>query len=95
MEKIYLVAQNIDYLYGRYFSSAVVIAESGEQAIQKVRDYLDERCEDDVVFDEERVRAMEIGVLTERPSPEGLGINQAFLKDSDILSMEFGEDFEP
>lgn len=92
MEKIYLVAQNIDYLKGRYFVSAVVIAENEKQAIDKVSDYLSKHC--DILFDKNRVKAMEIGVLTRRPNPKGLGMNQAHLYCTDLLALEIGEDYD-
>jgi len=92
LEKIFLVAQNIDYLKGRYFVSAVVIAENEEQAINRVSDYLSEY--DDVLFDETRVKAMEIGVLTKRPDPKGLGMNQARLATTELLALEIGEDYD-
>jgi len=92
LEKIFLVAQNIDYLKGRYFVSAVVIAENERQAIDRVSDYLSEY--DDVLFDESRVKAMEIGVLTRRPDPKGLGMNQAHLASTELLALEIGEDYD-
>jgi len=91
LEKIFLVAQNIDYLKGRYFVSAVVIAESERQAIERVSDYLSEY--DDVLFDESRVKAMEIGILTRRPDPKGLGMNQAHLATTKLLALEIDEDY--
>jgi len=90
LEKIFLVAQNIDYLKGRYFVSAVVIAENEKQAINRVSDYLSEY--NDVLFDESRVKAMEIGVLTRRPDPKGLGMNQAH--STELLTLEIGEDYD-
>ena len=92
LEKIFLVAQNIDYLKGRYFVSAVVIAENEKQAIDRVSDYLSEY--NDVLFDESRVKAMEIGVLTRRPNPKGLGMNQAHLASTELLALEIGEDYD-
>ncbi len=91
-EKIYLVAQNIDHLKGRYFVSAVVIANSKEQAVNRVSDYLSEY--EDVIFDENRVKAVEIGILTKRPNPEGLGLNMQYLKTTELLALELGEDFD-
>lgn len=92
MEKIFLVAQNIDYLRGKYFVSAVIIAENEKQAIDRVQDYLSEY--DDVIFDADRVKAMEVGVLTKRPDPEGLGVNQAHLATTELLALEIGEDYD-
>ena len=92
LEKIFLVAQNIDYLKGKYFVSAVVVAESEKQAIDRVSDYLSEY--DDVFFDESRVKAMEIGILTRRPDPKGLGMNQAHLATAELLALEIGEDYD-
>lgn len=90
--KIFLVAQNIDYLKGKYFVSAVVIAKDGKQAIDRVSDCLSEY--EDVIFDEKRVKAMEIGILTSRPDPAGLGMNQAHLGTTELLALEIGEDYD-
>ena len=91
-DKIFLVAQNIDYLKGRYLVSAVVIAKDEKQAINRALDYLSDY--DDVIFDEKRAKAMEIGILTNRPDPSGLGINQAHLKTTELLALEIGEDYD-
>jgi len=91
-DKIFLVAQNTDYLKGRYLVSAVVIAKDEKQAINRVSDYLSEY--DVVIFDEKRIKAMEIGILTSRPDPSGLGINQAHLKTTELLALEIGEDYD-
>jgi len=90
-DKIFLVAQNIDYLKGKYFVSAVVIAKDKKQAVNRVSDYLSEYG--DVIFDEERVKAMEIGSLTSRPNPVGLGVNQSHLGTTELLALEIGEDY--
>jgi len=92
LEKIFLVAQNIDYLKGRFFVSAVVIAENERQAIDRVSDYLSDY--EDVLFDESRVKAMEIGILTKRPDPKGLGMNQAHLSTAELLALEIGVDYD-
>jgi len=92
LERLYLVAQNIDHLKGRYFVSAIVIAGNEKQAIDRVCDYLSEY--EGVLFDEERVKAMEIGVLTERPNPKGLGVNMQHLSNTELLALEIGEDFD-
>jgi len=92
LEKIFLVARSIDYLKGRYFVSVVVIAESERQAIERVSDYLSEY--DDVLFDESRVKAMEIGILTRRPDPKGLGMNQAHLATTELLALEIDEEYD-
>ena len=91
-DRIFLVAQNIDYLKGKYLVSAVVIANDEKQAIDRVSDYLSEY--DDIIFDEKRAKAMEIGILTSRPDPSGLGMNQAHLKTTELLALEVGEDYD-
>ena len=60
----------------------------GALAIGRVSDYLSEYG--DVFFDESRVKAMEIGVLTKRPGPKGLGMNQAHLACTELLALEIG-----
>ena len=94
MERIFLVAQNIDHLKGKYFVAGVVIADNEKQAISRISDHLSEYG-DDVLFDEERIKAMEIGILTKRPDPSGLGINQAHLATTKVLAVEIGEDLDP
>lgn len=90
-EKIYVVAQNIDHLKGKYFVSAVVVAENEEQAINRAEDYLNGFGED-VIFDRSRVKAFEVGVLTKRP--KAVGTNQSNLPYTECFALEIGEDYE-
>ncbi|MEM2914573.1 MAG: hypothetical protein QXH91_04130 [Candidatus Bathyarchaeia archaeon] len=90
--KIYLIAQNIDHLKGRYLSTAVIIASSEEQALLRLFDYMS--AMEDVICEPERLKVMEVGVLTKRPIPEGLGITQQHLRNTELLALEIGEDFE-
>ena len=94
LEKIYLVVQNIDYLKGTYFVSAVVIARSGEEAIEKVReelDYMSTAYEDEILFDVGRISVFELGNLERRP--RNVGINQR-LENEDVLVVLVGEDYD-
>lgn len=99
-EMVFLVVQNIDYLYGEYFSRAVVIAFSEEQAISKAEDRIKQWNEDSanvrspVTFDRSRVKAVKLGPLVQRPSGGGLGTNQQFLHTEDVLTIDIGEDYD-
>jgi len=86
-EHIFLVVQNIDFLKGKYFVSAVVIAKTSEEAVEKVEDKLD----DDVYLDENRLNIFKIGELEKRPGDVGINLP---LSGEDVLLMNVGEDYD-
>ena len=98
-ETVFLVVQNIDGLSGEYFTRGVVIAYSEEQAIGKIEDQIRQWNGDSVdvrsiTFDRSRVKAIKLGPLIQRPSGDGLGVNQQFLHSDDILVSETGQDYD-
>jgi len=49
---------------------------------------------EDVLFGKSRVKVMEIGILTRRLNPKGLGMNQAHMAYTELLALEIGEDYD-
>ena len=99
VEKLYLVAQDIDCLYGEYFVRAVVIAKSKDEALGKVENQIkdwndDPERDDKIQFIKDRIKVFELGKLERRPDGSELGINQSRLDREDILAIEISEDWE-
>ena len=83
---LFLVVQDIDRLWGYLFIRGVVIAETAEQAITKMENYLLLYPSEGrgVVFERDKLKVFEVGRLFRRP--EAVGSCQSHLASADVLT---------